>query len=217
MGHRIRQRMDELGIGQVDLLARIPDLSPQTLSALIARDSNRSQWSGRIADALGCSHRWLQTGEGPVSAGPAGVEVSAWSPTGRVPLVSWEAVAMTDRAEFARQLKTAPEWAAIDSHPPKGAFAVRLDSDAMTSPGGQAPSFPRGTVMIVDPARKPVPGDFVIARDPQTGRPTCKRLASDAGRLLLVALNPAYPSVSIESIDQCVIGTCCGWQSSGTL
>ena len=218
MGRRIQQRLDDLGWGQVDLLSRIPEMSPATLSALILRDSSMSNWSAQIAEALGVSHRWLQDGEGPMANGPSSADVSAWVPTGRVPVVSWELVAgMDDASSFARALESSEDWAPTLKSPPKGAFAVRLDSDAMAAPSGSAMSFPRGTIMVVDPARRAAAGDVVIARDPTTGWPTCKRLVSDAGRWLLVPLNPAYPSAAIESVERAVLGVCCEWHSGGTL
>lgn len=64
MGFRIRDRLAELGWGQVDLLERIPDLDKGTLSAIITNNRIASVWSDEIADALGVEHRWLQTGRG---------------------------------------------------------------------------------------------------------------------------------------------------------
>lgn len=65
MGSRIRARLDELGWKQRDLLDRVPDLEVGTLSALIARDSRKSEFSEEIAEALGVTHRWLTSGQEP--------------------------------------------------------------------------------------------------------------------------------------------------------
>lgn len=65
MGARIKERLDELGWKQVELLRLVPDLTVGTLSAMIARDSKRSEHSEAIAEALGLAHRYLQSGEGP--------------------------------------------------------------------------------------------------------------------------------------------------------
>lgn len=66
MGGRIAQRLAELGWTQVDLLNRVDGLNVGTLSAMILRDSQRSQHSEAIARALGVAHAWLQTGDGPM-------------------------------------------------------------------------------------------------------------------------------------------------------
>jgi len=55
IGKRIEQRLEELGLNRSDLLNKLPDLTAQALSALIRRDSKRSEWDEKIADALGLS------------------------------------------------------------------------------------------------------------------------------------------------------------------
>ena len=63
MGRRIAARLAELGWKQKDLVDRVPDLTPQTLSNLVKRDSHRSDWERAIADALGVSVSWLVYGQ----------------------------------------------------------------------------------------------------------------------------------------------------------
>ncbi|MEN9806174.1 MAG: hypothetical protein RL756_682 [Pseudomonadota bacterium] len=214
MGKRIQARLDELGWHQTKLLEHVPELSKSSLSAMILRDSSRSQWSERIADALGVNHRWLQTGEGPRDL--IGGAVSPFRPPGFVPLLAWEALsAMNERAAWEQALTDGKPITTREVTPRPGWFALRIDSDAMTAPPGAALSLPRGTIVVVDPFKRAAPGDYVIARDPQTGAPTCKRLAADAGRLLLVPLNSAYPAVSIDSVESSIIGVCVEWQTGG--
>jgi hypothetical protein len=67
IGGRILIRLGELGWERSDLLAKLPELSPQNLSQLIVRDSKRSEWDEAIAKALGVHVMWLVYGkeEGP--------------------------------------------------------------------------------------------------------------------------------------------------------
>lgn len=65
LGRRIDKCLEELGWRQVDLLARVPDLEPATLSALIKRDSKWSDHAIAIAEALGVHLHWLLSGVGP--------------------------------------------------------------------------------------------------------------------------------------------------------
>lgn len=65
MGHRVRDRLAELQMTQVDLLDLVPEISAGALSALIQRNGITFQWSDQVAEALGVNHRWLQTGTGP--------------------------------------------------------------------------------------------------------------------------------------------------------
>lgn len=63
IGGRISKRLEDLGWERSDLLAKIPELSPQNLSQLIVRDSKRSEWDEAIADALKVSVMWLVYGK----------------------------------------------------------------------------------------------------------------------------------------------------------
>lgn len=59
IGGRIVERLTELKWERKDLLERVPDLTSQALYNLIKRDSVRSEWDERIAEALGVSVLWL--------------------------------------------------------------------------------------------------------------------------------------------------------------
>lgn len=63
IGGRILLRLAELGWERNDLLAKLPDLTPQNLSQLIVRDSKRSEWDEAIAEALGVHVMWLVYGK----------------------------------------------------------------------------------------------------------------------------------------------------------
>lgn len=63
LGKRIEKTLGDLRLERKDLLARVPDLTPQALSNLICRDSKRSEWDEAIAKALGVSVLWLVYGK----------------------------------------------------------------------------------------------------------------------------------------------------------
>ncbi len=62
IGKRIVETLKRLGWERADLMARLPNLTPQALSNLIRRDSKRSEWDEAIASALGVSVTWLVYG-----------------------------------------------------------------------------------------------------------------------------------------------------------
>lgn len=69
---RIKQRLNELG--QIPAwLASEAKISQSALSALITRDSKRSETWPAIAKALRVNDRWLTTGEGPKERNPDGL------------------------------------------------------------------------------------------------------------------------------------------------
>lgn len=73
IGKRIEQRLAEKKWSRNDLMARVPNLTPQALSNLIKRDSVRSEWDLQIAEALEVSVLWLVYGM-----------EHAYQPTGKV-------------------------------------------------------------------------------------------------------------------------------------
>lgn len=99
---------------------------------------------------------------------------------------------------------------------PLGAIAITLEGDSMVNSMG-TPSFPPGTVIVLDPNLDPAPDKFVAAFDPQTGKPTFKRLVYDAGRWFLKPLNNAYPTIPIEDPNDILIGVAIEWQMRGKL
>lgn len=121
-----------------------------------------------------------------------------------VPLISW--VQAGNWAEIVDNYTPGDDEliAARDSKPGRYAFALRVEGDSMISHNHI--SFPPGTIIIVDPARAPGSGDFVVAKDVDTGCATFKRLMQDAGRWFLKPLNPAYPLIPIDDPAIRVIG-----------
>lgn len=65
LGKRIQARLDQLGWDRKLLLEKVDGLTPQALSNLIVRDSKRSEWDEKIADALGISVLELVYGRTP--------------------------------------------------------------------------------------------------------------------------------------------------------
>lgn len=65
IGGRIKKRLEELGWERARLIELVPDLTPANLSALIRRDSKRSEFDEQIAKALGVSLLWLVYGHEP--------------------------------------------------------------------------------------------------------------------------------------------------------
>lgn len=79
----------------------------------------------------------------------------------------------------------APYWAG------KGTFALEVRGDSMTNPLGM-PSFPAGTIIIVDPGRKPKDGSAIIIKLPDVEEPVFKVLEFYDGKKQLKPLNPRY-------------------------
>lgn len=109
-----------------------------------------------------------------------------------VPLISWVQAGDWKNLVDNFHAGDAERWVATYAKVSKHAFALRIVGDSMTNPGG-APSFPEGTIVILDPERNASPGKFVVVRQKSDTECTFKQLVRDAGKHYLKPLNPRYP------------------------
>ena len=119
-----------------------------------------------------------------------------------VPLISWVQAGDWRNLEDNFHAGDAERWVATNASVGKHSFALRIVGDSMTNPGG-APSFPEGTIIIVDPEREASPGRYVVVRQKSDTECTFKQLVRDAGKHYLKPLNPRYPL--LEMLPDAVI------------
>ena len=119
-----------------------------------------------------------------------------------VPLISWVQAGDWNNLVDNFQPGDAERWIATYAKVSKHAFALRIIGDSMTNPSG-APSFPEGTIIVVDPERSAQPGKFVVVRQNSDTECTFKQLVRDAGKHYLKPLNPRYPL--LEMLPDAVI------------
>jgi phage repressor protein C with HTH and peptisase S24 domain len=72
-------------------------------------------------------------------------------------------------------------------------FGLRVMNDSMD------PALPAGSVVIVDPKRTFKVGDYVLAKEPQTGVPILRRIMQDGGYWYLKAENTTYGTTKLET------------------
>jgi len=109
-----------------------------------------------------------------------------------VPLISWVQAGDWQNLVDNFHPGDAERWVVTYASVSKHAFALRVMGDSMTNPTG-APSFPEGTIIVVDPERAASPGKFVVVRQNSDSECTFKQLVRDGGRHFLKPLNPRYP------------------------
>lgn len=125
----------------------------------------------------------------------------------QIPLISWVRAGQWGEVHDPFHPGEADDWIDVyDTLPSDNAFALRVTGDSMTSPSPDGPSFPDGTIIIVDPSRQAGAGDYVIAKDVVTQAATFKKLMTDGGRWFLKPLNPSYPNIEIDDPAMRVIG-----------
>lgn len=104
---------------------------------------------------------------------------------GKVPLISWVQAGHFAEAVDLFQPGDAEEWLATTATVGPHTYALRVRGDSMED------RFPEGTILIVEPNREPVSGNFVIAKDGDDC--TFKQFVKDGSDWYLKPLNTRYP------------------------
>ncbi|MDR0250677.1 MAG: S24 family peptidase [Burkholderiales bacterium] len=113
-----------------------------------------------------------------------------------VPLISWVQAGDWANVLDSTHPSAAEEMVRTTYKPKRYTYALRVRGSSMTNPNG-SPSFPEGTIVIVEPEADALPGKFVVIR--QNGdESTFKRLDKDGGSFYLTPLNPQFPIMKME-------------------
>ena len=142
------------------------------------------------------SHRIVEAAINP----PQLVEIK------KVPLISWVAAGDYQNAFDPYAVSDGEDFIEVDSKISAVTYALRVRGDSMVNPHGENPTFPDGTIIVVEPERTAKSGDFVIARHNVDDEVTFKKLIGDFGSYSLHPLNfPKYQPIPITE-DMSIIG-----------
>lgn len=198
LGQRLARLLAAKGVSQ-SALARYIGVSPQSVQLWVkGMNMPKDDKLKACADFFGLTPAALKFGD-EANVAPMNTVYPA------VPLISWvQAGVWTEIVDNYMPGSGDDLCPAYTSKPGRLAFALRVEGDSMVSHNHV--SFPAGTILIVDPARAPAPGDYVIAKDVDTQQATFKRLMQDGGRWFLKPLNTAYPIMPIDDPAIRVVG-----------
>ena len=205
----------KLGLGPADLSAAVGSSYQYWRDLLAGQKSFGEKAARKIEEALKLNRGWLDDAGATSPLQSRANNVTPAPKKGSVPLIS------TVRAG---------NWGEINDHQPDTdkrvdvrysspsahAFALEVEGDSMVGEG-DGPSFPGGTMVIVEPDRQAKPGDFVVAKDTLTQKATFKRLMTDGTRWYLKPLNRDYPTMEIDEPDKRVIGVAIEFWIGGKL
>lgn len=195
---RISAARKALGLTQ-EQLAEKAGVVRRQIAAYEAGDSKpRGDVLANLSAALGASMQWLATGEGK---GPDVSNIKKTVMVREIPVVSMETITHFDPNDPTHK------FSAIDFIPTpyeagEFSFGVMVQGDSMESWSG--PSFPDGTIVVVDPETIIEDGDFGVFIDINNNHATFKMYTMDQGEAYLQPLNPAYPIVNAR--DYVLIG-----------
>lgn len=154
----------------------------------------------KIARVTGVDANWLAVGIG----GPEwlGELAHAGDANREVPLISWVQAGSWMDTDDPYPPGEADTWVQYRGKLSDSAFALVVRGDSMTAPTG-LPTFPEGTIIVVDPEEQADHRDFVIAKLGDREEATFKQLVMEGDRRYLAPLNPRYPVLPID--EPCTI------------
>lgn len=156
-----------------------------------------------LAKFLRVEPEWLRDGTGPME-GPVNVRPAEVGKR-RIPLISSVQAGLMHETVTPFPAGDAFEYLLTDLDLSDSAFALEIEGRSME------PDFREGDRILVDPAIRPIAGDFVVAtngRDEATFKTYRPRGVNTNGIEIfeLVPLNPDYPTISNESEPLRVVG-----------
>lgn len=151
----------------------------------------------KIAEKLGISIVWLETGNGS----PTQIDQSIFSShhaVAKIPLMSLtELYAIDDlRAYLAKVIDR--EMIIVNNTVSRNSFAVKHVGNAMI------PKFYDGNLLIVDTEQAVEDGDYVIAKSVSIPEAILRQLIIGDSGSYLVALNPKFEPITLEKKNQII-------------
>ncbi|CNE87309.1 LexA family transcriptional regulator [Yersinia mollaretii] len=184
----------ELGVGQSAVNQFLNGINPLnvTNAAAFAKVLNEpiSSFSPSLAKELAKMAESLS-----ISTRSGLKDKPAGSVANSYPLISWISAGSWYEAIEPYSLRDIEIWPESTKNAHDSAFWLSVKGDSMTSPSGI--SFPEGMIILVDPEKEPMPGNFVIAKLTDDNEATFKKLIVDAGVKYLKPLNPAYRLIEL--------------------
>jgi SOS-response transcriptional repressor LexA len=116
----------------------------------------------------------------------------------RIPVVSWVRAGVRHDSTDPNEPGDSAEWIESDV---EGAnvFSLIVMGDSME------PEFLEGEIIIINPNKEALPGDFIIVKSPD-GETTFKQLKRYGNRWVLHPLNPRYEDMEVRRGDFSIIG-----------
>ncbi|KDN09340.1 LexA family protein [Gilliamella sp. Imp1-1] len=200
LGQRIKARREELSLTQEQVASQV-GIKQQSYQAIESGEVKKPRYLYEISVALKCDMAWLLSGKEKEVKNVEPITLKAR----QVPLISYvQAGVWTESCELRDS--TGFEYIMTSLELSDQSFALRIKGDSME------PEFKEGDVVIIDPAVKPIPGEFVVAMNGES-EATFKKyreLGHDEHERMqfeLIPLNPDYTTMSTLTQQIRIIGT----------
>ena len=199
-GDRIRHIREELELSQ-EAFGRHMGVSKAAVSQWENGDTKNLRPANLFAlqNFSGYSAEWIATGAGAarLKGRKSSDNTSPGPGVHSLPLISWvragqwnDVVDVYRPGEGEKSVYTTRK---VGSR----AYALRVVGDSMENPNGR-PTYPQGSIIIVDPDREPIHSSPVIVRLEDSKQATFKQLVIEGGVRYLKPLNPRYPIMKVD-------------------
>lgn len=139
---RLKFAMKMLHVSQTDLAKKI-SVKPQVIQYLCASESQKSKFTGEIAEALNIDLIWLATGKGQMPSLKNQIKNE-----NTIPLLSYEQLKELKINKKSLETKLISHWITLDYAFDTELFAVQINDRAM------APRFDLKTIVIIEPLKR---------------------------------------------------------------
>lgn len=199
IGQRIRKRRKTLNLTQKDLAKALTDATHGSISQW---ESDTTTPSAKnlydLSLALECDFIWLLNGGKETGIIPAALK------SFKIPLLTYDQVTRWSETNDKNNL-TVFDYI-VTANVSKNTFALKITGDAME------PAFKEDDVVIIDPAVKPSPGEFVLAinKESEAMFKKYREIGYDEHGIMqfeLIPLNSDYTKVSSLTQQIKIIGT----------
>lgn len=201
-GDRIRHVREQMGLSQEAFGKRL-----KVAKAAVSNwerdevDTIRSDNLLEIQRISGFNATWIETGRGPermgVEENRAVYNVEDGPPVRAVPLISWVQAGQWSEAVDNFRPGKGEKMVWTTKKTGSRAYALRVVGDSMENPNGR-PTYPAGSVIIVDPDREAANLSPIICRLENSKEATFKQLVIEGAERYLKPLNPRYPVMRLE-------------------
>jgi len=192
---RLKDRMKALKMTQEVLASKMGVTRGAITHYLSERRTPSLQQFKKLSAVLKTDPVWLQYGLTNTQEAKS-KKVKSETIQYPLPILSWNVVA--DFVDIRKKSAEIKEWIPHFYIDQPHWYALRVTGDSMKAHSGNSKSFHEDDLIIVDPDKTAVHGNYVIAMLPRAKEATFKQYVVDGGVAYLKPLNPQYPMVQID-------------------
>jgi len=185
-------------LGSITALAEYLGKSQSQMSRLIGRRPIKNigdKLAAEIEDAFSKPSGWLDWRHAGIQDALVQERLQSIS-FGQVPLLEMKEVASWVNKPESQLDKYSHQLISASTKTSQYAFAVQVKDNSMEAANGM--SFPKGSIIVVDPENVVRDGSYVVVRLEENAEPVLRQCVRDASGTYLKPLNPRFPTIKMN-------------------